>query len=214
MAKRISRVQKTLLSLPVEDRIATVVKAMNGELFSRPHEGRYNTRRLLLLVKRLQAFHEPWSRNPSSFFDDSNPPRVFSRLASEKLEPILRILAWYRAMPSLLFTQPVNKTKTVIYGWEVSWIRMESIEDRFGQHRQVRELIYALDILEIAKAGRINSLKQCEQCHKWLFARFPHQRFCSESCKEHFHRSNEADKKRRREWAKHNYWLHKNKNVK
>lgn len=58
-------------------------------------------------------------------------------------------------------------------------------------------------------AGLLKKLRVCQKCGKWLYARFPHQRFCSTTCKDNFHAFNEADKKRRREWARANYQTRK-----
>jgi len=69
------------------------------------------------------------------------------------------------------------------------------------------ELLAVLRAVELAQGGRIASLKECSNpdCKRWLFARFAHQRFCSEACKELFHSTDEADKERRRNWARDNY---------
>jgi hypothetical protein len=212
MAKRISRVQKLTASLPtVEERIAVVAQALNGYYRDEPNEGRYNTRLLLLLIKRFQAFQAAWESNPERFFarDDKGHLLGLSEFTTKKYGPIMRLLARYRATPGMDFAAPAKREiHTPHHFLQIRWTLLGE------QYNKNHELFLVLDVMEIAQAGRIDSLKQCEHCRKWLFARFPHQRFCSENCKEHFHRFNEADKKRRREWARKNYWLHKYKNIK
>jgi hypothetical protein len=70
-----------------------------------------------------------------------------------------------------------------------------------------------LDFSLIAELGLLDRLKKCI-CGRWLFAKFEHQRFCSAKCREKAFRSDPAEKEKRRKWARKNYWLHKNKNVK
>ena len=70
-----------------------------------------------------------------------------------------------------------------------------------------------LDLADLAEDGLIPRLRKCG-CGRWLYAKFEHQRFCSAKCREKAFRSDPAEKAKRREWARRNYWLHKNKNVK
>lgn len=65
--------------------------------------------------------------------------------------------------------------------------------------------------MESARAGRISLLKRCGQCHRWMFARFSHQRFCGQECKKAFHTTNPVDKKRRADWMRKNYKKQKRK---
>jgi hypothetical protein len=92
-------------------------------------------------------------------------------------------------------------------GWQLFW-------ERKGAKQPFQEYLLVQTIENFAENGLLDSLKRCPQCQRWLFARFSHQRFCTEECKEMFHRSDPADKQRRREWAKKNYQIHKTKNVK
>lgn len=209
MEKTKSRVQKTFLGQPsIETRLFVVAQALNGSYRGMPNDGRYSCRLLLLLIKRFQIFQSAWKHNPDLFFErrGEGNEAYFSEFASEKYSPIMRLLKRFRATPGMNFgvpTEEAKKQSSAQYFLQISWTLLGD------QYEKNHELFLVLDIMEIAQAGRIDSLKQCENCRKWLFARFPHQRFCSENCKEHFHRSNEADKKRRREWARQNYRAHK-----
>jgi hypothetical protein len=210
MAKRNSRAQKTTDSFSCEKRAAIVVRALNRDLSGKMKGNRIivDSRALLVLVKRLQALDVVLADSTIPLFSlEKDGERVDSPEVLKKFRAANRFLRRYTATPVIL-PDYMGDVNPLSRGWKHEWIRTGKREQPFI------ELGFVLDIVRIASAGRISSLRQCESCRRWLFARFPHQRFCSVSCKEHFHRSNEADKKRRREWAKHNYWLHKNKNVK
>ena len=76
------------------------------------------------------------------------------------------------------------------------------------------EMSLILQIEKLASSGRILALKQCAHCHRWFFSRFSHQRFCSEKCKDIFHRSDPAELVWRRRQARDRYRIHRDKNVK
>ena len=160
-----------------------------------PKTERIDTQALGLFVKQLQQLQDLLAS-----YEVPDKPDAVSKLRRS----INRFFDRYDAKPVYEgdWTSP-------LMNWMVQWVcRGPSDKQR------TYELIHVLNAAELARAGRISAVKECEHCHKWLFARFSHQRFCSDSCKENFHRFNEADKKRRREWAKNNYWLHKHKNIK
>ena len=110
-----------------------------------------------------------------------------------KIQAMDKILRQFQARPLLrLLSPPLGD------GFRLEWQRIEGDD---------LELQAVLRAVRLTQEGQIASLKECANpdCKLWLFARFEHQRFCSESCKEYFHRFNEADKKRRRDWARENY---------
>jgi hypothetical protein len=77
--------------------------------------------------------------------------------------------------------------------------------DRFWYEVRLLDAVF-----QVARNGAINALRQCDQCQRWKFARRPAKdRFCSPECRERFHRTNEADKARRRKWARENYQTRK-----
>jgi len=47
-------------------------------------------------------------------------------------------------------------------------------------------------VLAFASAGKLKRLRKCADCSKWMYARFPHQRFCSMSCQQSNYRHSEA----------------------
>lgn len=215
MAKSKSRVQKLFEEHPIETKINLIVAGLNNGLHI--EGGNLNSRELLVLVKRFQKLEtviRDTGRKLTMKGKDGKrdaDPYVWSLFVA-----INRSLKRHAAIPHILpyFMLRDPFPTAPVRGWEQIWIPTTGKrEQHFDQ------LFLVLTIVEIARAGRIVSLKQCENCHKWLFARFPHQRFCSETCKDHYHRSNEADKKRRRDWARENYRTRKvletgNKNIK
>jgi hypothetical protein len=86
--------------------------------------------------------------------------------------------------------------------YESGWVNPEYDEMKAVYH-----------LARIAQLGELDRLKKCN-CGRWLYARFSHQRFCSAKCREKAFRSDPAEKEKRRRWARENYWLHRNKNVK
>jgi hypothetical protein len=130
---------------------------------------------------------------------------------TDRIEAVNRILRQYEAVP-------IIRPPSVVSG---SGIRLEwrPTGDSAARRRQTRgdahtELSAALIAIGLAQEGRIHSLRQCKNCARWFFAKFAHSKFCTEDCKNTFQRENPGEKERRREWARKNYWLHKNKNIK
>jgi hypothetical protein len=210
MARQLSRVQKKARSIPLQEQSAVLLLALNGELLGPMLKSRklVDPRVLLLLVRRLQLLEGVLAdRSIPLVSRGAEGEIVDSQVLLSKFRAVNRLLKRYSAVPVVnpdYFSGGVQLSR----GWHLEW------HPSGKRPRTLLELGYAMQIVEIARAGRISSLKQCANCGKWLFAGFSHQRFCNEICKETFHQTNEADKKRRREWAKHNYWLHKNRNIK
>jgi hypothetical protein len=96
---------------------------------------------------------------------------------------------------------------TVQPGPRIVWRNTPESATSKGQTRGAAdlELHAALFAVSLARQGRISRLKQCTNCPRWFFAKFEHQRFCSQSCKDLFHRDHPADRERRRVWARENY---------
>jgi hypothetical protein len=93
--------------------------------------------------------------------------------------------------------------------WDIYW---HVVGERISP--QNIELQMTLFATELLRSGRISALKQCLNCGNWLFARFSHQVFCTGGdCYKQFHKRNPADKKRRNEWAKKDYWKRKVNNA-
>ncbi|MGB8030272.1 MAG: hypothetical protein WCF30_11465 [Terracidiphilus sp.] len=162
-----------------------VVRALNSDF-----GGEVNPRELLVLVKRFQELDKVMGDSGEVEGNDE----VLARF-----QAVNRLLRRFTATPMIL-PGYLSDPDSAARGWSLSWCRT-------GRTRQpFREVVLVFTIEAIASAGRISSLKQCAHCRKWLYARFPHQRFCSGGkCQQEFHKFNEADKKRRRDWARANY---------
>jgi hypothetical protein len=168
---------------------------------------------LMDLVERFQHLHEALDDKgfamsvPSKWGTGGREtnPELTRRFAA-----VNQLLKRYQAVPVVhpdyFFTAPVDFEPR---GWQLEWSRPDGVEHPYLELRLVREVV------RIAQTDRISSIKQCEQCGRWMIARFSHQRFCPKSsCREDFHRVNEFDKERRRDWAREHYKIRTTKNVK
>jgi hypothetical protein len=69
-------------------------------------------------------------------------------------------------------------------------------------------------IAQLHELRLIDRLRRCVNCQKWLCARFSHQKFCSDYCREKHFQASPEWKERRRRKAREYYRLHTTKNVK
>ena len=191
--------------MSVDEWLDFAIGFLNGD----PHNlagraGEYvEPRHLHSLVKGLQGLEALISNTQERGKDAEAGLRLFTR-------GVNNLLGRYTARP---FFVPVHDGRP-LRDWSINWLPVGGKKIGGKKPEAYLELYIVLQIIEIARAGRISAFKQCDDCQTWYFAKFSHQRFCSADCKEHFHRSNEADKKRRREWARKNYWIQKHTNVK
>ncbi|WP_035350146.1 hypothetical protein [Edaphobacter aggregans] len=68
-------------------------------------------------------------------------------------------------------------------------------------------------VLELAESGLVWKVQPCE-CGKFFFKRFSHQRFCSEKCRIADFRTSDEARRKRNEYARKLYHLHKSGKVK
>lgn len=125
---------------------------------------------------------------------------------TNRIEAVNRILRQYQAVPHIRPPSPVHDS-----GIRLEW---RPTGDSAAHRKQTRgdahtELSAALIAIGLAQDGRIHSLRQCQNCARWFFAKFSHSRFCTEDCKNTFHREDPVEKERRRNWARDNYQLRK-----
>jgi hypothetical protein len=147
---------------------------------------------ILEMLKKLSPnFDWRWGQRP----DPKNlPPEGFHELES-KLNDQLRK---YRIIPSFTATRGRQ------------WV----IENVVGDSpRPYGELVAAHSIIELAKLGLLSRIIKCD-CGKWYFARFQHQRCCSDACRRKLYEKTPAFKKARREYMRQYYWLKKSGKVK
>jgi hypothetical protein len=211
MVMQASRVQNKAKSFSLEVRSEILIHALNDNLppSFKGNRKMLDSRVLRVIVKRLQEMEKILlDRSTTSVRRGTSGEFVFSPEISRAARSINRLLSRYTATPSVeLLCQDDIDPKLQAWWLKWNWNPRGNAKIHF-------EMPMIQQIWDIAQAGRISYVKQCANCGKWLFARFSHQRFCKDNCKETFHRSNAADKQRRREWARNNYRLHKNKNVK
>jgi hypothetical protein len=101
--------------------------------------------------------------------------------ASHAFKRIYRAMSGYVLTP--LFTHATE------FGWQVQWF--PPARRHFSKQRET-EVFVLLNILELAKQGQIERLRRCDECTKWHFAKFKHQRFCSTECQQkHYKKSPE-----------------------
>lgn len=199
MPKSPSRVLRFEPPLTADLLAPGVIDALNGN--DARWRSQYDRDGLIKLVQELQKLENEWSIVAGRFQEDGAGPFP-SKTVQIPWRNICSILHQYTASPSLTLRWPQPEPgKQPDATWKLEWSRTD------GQ--ALLDLDFALDALEIFKAGKISSLKQCAVCGNWFLARFSHQRFCSTECKDRFHTTNEADKARRRNWARANYQSHK-----
>lgn len=193
MTSKASRVQNLMRPRTPDRSLQYAVLLLNGEDEVLRH--RCDHQALAELVAHLRELDKAWSE-PVGRYRPHEGIRYSTPAVLRAWKTIQATLNQYTAVPSL--------TTTPLHGenrgeqWQLEWRRVD------GQSHW--DLRWALLVVEIFLTGRIGALKQCEQCGKWLLARFRHQRFCPGSeCQQDFHKFNEADKKRRRDWARKNY---------
>jgi hypothetical protein len=192
----------------LESHVPSVLQALNDDWHPNEKVLRYayRHRMLILLIRRIQQV-EAAAGDFGLRFErlERRDVRIAHRIASPEYwklqEKLDRFLLRFEASPRMQLVpamKPGVREGTVF--WGLSWIAARQ------QVRYWYEMRLLNAVVEIAKNGGIKALRQCEHCQKWLFARRPAiDRFCTSECRELFHRTNEADRKRRRDWARENY---------
>lgn len=209
MPMHVSRVPKTVMDKRPLTSDEILLKSLNLEpmLHQKPvTKDIVDGRALLLFVKRLQQIEVI---RQSHGFDREGLRRASFKEISGLSRAVRRMNSFldrYVLRPVLMPRAERDDENGI---WKFHFAQRGRSAQPFVEFARIQK------ILQLADEGRLSKLKQCEQCKRWLLARFAHQRFCpGGKCKEDFHRSNPADKARRREWARNNYQLHKTKNVK
>lgn len=87
------------------------------------------------------------------------------------------------------------------------------IDDGVWGNRPSGESVAAHSIFEIAKAGLLDRIKQCD-CGRWYFARFRHQCSCSTACRRRVYEKTQSFKAKRRKYMRKYYHLKNSGKVK
>jgi hypothetical protein len=86
------------------------------------------------------------------------------------------------------------------------WAAWWKGDDSGRQERLRMTATEALElILKLTQTGDLTRLRQCNQCQKWLFARFRHQNFCSQKCQQKSYTQSDAWKMHRRAYMRRYY---------
>jgi hypothetical protein len=188
-----------------------VLGALNGDSHhgQRAMLGAYRRRAVIVLIKRIQQVEAAAANIRFELWTSPSQRGGIATLRAtpewEKLQPKLeRFLMRYHASPRIRLhpvLKPGVQAKTPF--WGLTWEAQPGT--RFWYEVRLLDAVF-----QIARNGGINALRQCDQCQRWKYARRPAKdRFCSPECRELFHRTNEADKARRRNWARENYQTRK-----
>jgi hypothetical protein len=77
---------------------------------------------------------------------------------------------------------------------------------RLGAAVTSEALMVNLLMFELWRLGRVDRIRQCQQCGRWLFARLAHHRFCpATDCARKSHQSKPSFKARRRAYMRRYY---------
>jgi len=88
----------------------------------------------------------------------------------------------------------------------VAWWRGES--RRWEKHLRMIPSEALELILKLTQIGYLTRLRRCARCHKWLYARFRHQTFCSMKCQQKQYTDTEEFKAKRRVYMRRYYHKH------
>lgn len=130
--------------------------------------------KIIRLIERLQGLIVAHKRRDDPLF-----PRFFH---SEELASVNEELRRYAFRPSL-----------TLQG-----------ENKIGSIRKWRFVYYEFlySALCLAEQGHLLRLRRCNQCQRWLFARFSTQSVCSKNCRQKKYRASPTVKRRRRDYMR------------
>lgn len=119
-------------------------------------------------------------------------------LVTEKTNHINRELRKYRFLPRI-WSIGAFKSWTVL--WDVLPNRATKARLRKGLY-ELNDGMALRMILDFARAGCLTRLRRCLRCHKWLYARFRHQDFCSTKCQQKHYATSPEWKAKRRDYMR------------
>ncbi len=115
---------------------------------------------------------------------DLSPSREYVR----KIRRVDAQLARYKVRPRLTVSKAPLFAK---YG------RARHLWDWHGKNPETDAV---LKLLELEQQGLLDRVRECRRCGQWLFARFVHQRFCTQACQLKAYQSSEYWREHRRQW--------------
>jgi hypothetical protein len=159
-------------------------------------------------------------------YEEMTPKRKLVRAAKRKLD---RLLSFYKVVPSILiFSSSQKGAVKLLVSWKSApgskvdrhsrTIPKPGPEQKWKTHYdlpggQMGEIGALFNVLELIKSGLVSKIDVCP-CGRFYFKKFAHQRFCSTKCKLAEFRTNEEERRKRNEYARNLYHLHKSGKVK
>ena len=108
---------------------------------------------------------------------------------------INRRLSRYRLYPQVGFGSLDNPS-----AWQVAWRPARKQQQIPSQGRPGSEEAAAVGLLlNLARQGAIQRVRECLECGTWFFARFEHSKFCQQKCQVKHYQSNPNWKAHRQE---------------
>lgn len=207
-----NRVQNSIQADWLSSHVPALLGALNGDSsVAKNIRGAYRRRAVIVLVRRIQQVEAAAAKNryelsTSVEARDFRVARLVPTPEWEKSQTRLdRFLMRYHASPRIQL-HPVLKpgVHEGTQFWGQTWVATPR-GTRFWYEVTLLDTVF-----QIARNGGIKALRQCAQCQRWKYSRRPAMdRFCTAECRELFHRTNEADKARRRKWSRDNYQTRK-----
>jgi hypothetical protein len=203
--KRILRKRSTIRVYPGESESKLLVQWLN---VMRDSKAKENAVSLIEAGKKLSELDRQ-GNFPRVRITPSRPG-VFGTKAqfanakrrSELSRTVNKLLSKQKMFPSYLYS--------IRSSWKVSWIHTTN-KRRLALHffaggnaEAIRfgEADAIASILRLAERGYLDSLCRCHSCDKWIYARFNHQRFCGEPCKQRDFRNTDEWRARQREYMR------------
>ncbi len=108
---------------------------------------------------------------------------------------INRRLSRYRLYPEVWFGRLDRPS-----GWQVSWRSSRKQTVHSGVDDSESSAIGLL--LNLARRGVVDRVRECLECKCWFFARFEHSKFCQQKCQVKHYQSDPKWKTHRRDWMR------------
>jgi hypothetical protein len=153
-------------------------------------------RKLNEIDRRIREKGYPGSESKVGLFD--NPGNLEIELRKRGFDDATRRLLneIQRELGDFKVTMwPAYPTRS---GWKINWMISGFAPDS-------PKLVYWMNkalIHDLAAAGLLRSVRECDFCQDWYFARKGDQRFCKPYCRERYHRSTEEGKAKKAKYMR------------
>jgi hypothetical protein len=207
--RRISKDPKTTPS------VVGVGTTMGGFLGYLKRAEKQRGNKIVSILKLMQELESPdrpiwgvtqkernvFNSDSSSYYRDgiSVPNPRLKKIAPEKYQreldlahkefQLYRELSRYRFVP-----RPELRRRGWVMNWQITRKTKQAWSDIEGIALEM--------ILDYAVAKRLNRLRKCSNCSKWIFAKLRHQKYCSTKCQQKHYGQSDESKRYRREYMK------------